>query len=129
MFEARWQDEQAVTVNFLPQAWLWAGLQAAEEGDRDPRVYYLYSFMYALPAVRNGFEQDWFSVSMLVLCVLHVQAERIARTEPEAMTELLGGLRVSVGSCCCCCKQALAQEAGFRWFSAANHPDGYFNVN
>lgn len=71
---------------------MWAGLAAGE--DRDPRAYYALAALYALPLARSGLEVDGFALALLVLGALHLQAERIAQTEPEAMAELLGAAAV-----------------------------------
>jgi hypothetical protein len=51
----------------MPQAWVFQALES------DNRIYYGYAALYALPLFRNGFDQDWFSITLLLACVVHVQ--------------------------------------------------------
>lgn len=50
------------------QAWILGALQSDS-----PRPYYWAAALYALPLLRNGFDQDWFSISMLLLGAAHIQ--------------------------------------------------------
>jgi hypothetical protein len=38
-----------------------------------PRPYYWAAALYTLPLLRNGLDQDWFSWTLLLLGVAHVQ--------------------------------------------------------
>eukprot|EP00878_Enallax_costatus_P009197 GHUV01009615.1.p1 GENE.GHUV01009615.1~~GHUV01009615.1.p1 ORF type:complete len:265 (+),score=68.25 GHUV01009615.1:154-948(+) len=67
--------------NFM--AWVLGALQSD-----NPRPYYWAAALYALPLLRNGFDQDWFSISLLLLGAAHVQALRVAATEPETQVKL-----------------------------------------
>lgn len=64
-------------------AWVLGALQSEA-----PRPYYWAAALYALPLLRNGLDQDWFSWTLLLLGVAHVQALRIASTEPELQAKL-----------------------------------------
>ncbi|KAF6259889.1 hypothetical protein COO60DRAFT_1700630 [Scenedesmus sp. NREL 46B-D3] len=64
-------------------AWVLGALQSEA-----PRPYYWAAALYTLPLLRNGLEQDWFSWTLLLLGVVHVQALRVASTEPELQAKL-----------------------------------------
>lgn len=64
-------------------AWVLGALQS-----ETPRPYYWAAALYALPLLRNGLDQDWFSWTLLLLGVAHVQALRIASTEPKLQAKL-----------------------------------------
>lgn len=43
----------------------------------DPRPYYWAAALYALPLLRNGLDLDWFSWTLLLLGVVHVQVGKL----------------------------------------------------
>jgi hypothetical protein len=45
----------------------------ALQGD-SPRAFSWAAALYALPLLRNGLEQDWWSLSLLLLGAVHMQA-------------------------------------------------------
>lgn len=51
-------------------------------------MYYLYCALYSAPLLRSGFDFDGYSLFMLCLCIVHVQAERIVHTEPQLLPDL-----------------------------------------
>lgn len=71
-------------ITFLPLfnwlAWILPALQSNRS-----LVYYTYAAVYAYPLLRNGFDQDWYSTLMFAACIVHLQVERLARTEPEVL--------------------------------------------
>jgi len=71
--------------------WL-AWIFAAVDSD-NPRLYYWFAALYALPLLRNGFDFDWFTWAMLGAGVVHVQAARIAATEPEVRASIANQLK------------------------------------
>ncbi|KAL4433056.1 hypothetical protein ABPG77_006483 [Micractinium sp. CCAP 211/92] len=71
-----------------PMAWVFAAL----DDDDASTLYYSLAFIYALPYFASGFELDGFAIFSVLLCILHVQLERIAQTEPVEV-ELPGVLR------------------------------------
>jgi hypothetical protein len=52
----------------MMQAWVLGALQSEA-----PRPYYWAAALYTLPLLRNGLDQDWFSWTLLLLGVAHVQ--------------------------------------------------------
>ena len=50
------------------QAWIFAAVDSD-----NPRLYYWFAALYALPLLRNGFDFDWFTWAMLGAGVVHVQ--------------------------------------------------------
>ncbi|KAI8469746.1 MAG: hypothetical protein J3K34DRAFT_521893 [Monoraphidium minutum] len=69
-------------------AWVFAALE--EEGQA--RYYYGLAALYALPLLRTGFDLDAFAVALLAVGAAHVQAERIAATEPETQASVARAL-------------------------------------
>ncbi|KAG1676047.1 hypothetical protein FOA52_014912 [Chlamydomonas sp. UWO 241] len=57
--------------------------------DTSVQLYYAYAALYAAPLLRSGFDLDAYSLAMIMLCVVHVQVERIAAIEPETLRALL----------------------------------------
>jgi hypothetical protein len=55
------------------QAWVFGALDVTGETNPRAPLYYLYAAVYGLPLVRNGFDQDSFSVGLLLLGALHLQ--------------------------------------------------------
>ncbi|EFJ45407.1 hypothetical protein VOLCADRAFT_121169 [Volvox carteri f. nagariensis] len=76
-------------ISFLPLFnWLAWVLAAISDEDR-AALYGVYAALYGSPLLLRGLDwQDPWMVFMLVLCVVHVQAERIAQTEPEALRSI-----------------------------------------
>lgn len=54
---------------FREQAWVFAAL----EDEENARTYYYLAALYALPLLRSGFDFDWFTITMLLAGVAHVQ--------------------------------------------------------
>lgn len=62
------QTRLALLICSVAQAWVLGALQSEA-----PRPYYWAAALYALPLLRNGLDQDWFSWTLLLLGVAHVQ--------------------------------------------------------
>lgn len=71
------------------QAWVLGALQSDS-----PRPFYWAAALYSLPLLRNGLDQDWFSLSLLLLGVLHMQ---VGVCQYEARH---GWVRQRVARCC-----------------------------
>jgi len=65
-------------------AWILPALANPERSS----IYWVYSLLYCVPLLRNGFDIDGYVLTMLVLGILHVQAERIALTEPDTLRDI-----------------------------------------
>eukprot|EP00775_Hariotina_reticulata_P009360 gene9360-9523_t len=63
---------------FNSTAWILGALQSD-----NPRPFYWAAALYALPLLRNGLDQDWFSLTLLLTGIAHMQALRVGATEPE----------------------------------------------
>jgi hypothetical protein len=50
------------------QAWVLGALQS-----NNPRPFYWAAALYALPLLRNGLDQDWFSLALLMTGIAHMQ--------------------------------------------------------
>ncbi|GLC40277.1 hypothetical protein PLESTB_001599700 [Pleodorina starrii] len=76
-------------ISFLPLFdWLAWVLAALSDEDR-ATLYGIYAALYGSPLLLRGLNwQDPWVLFMLVLCVVHVQAERIAQTEPEVLRSI-----------------------------------------
>ncbi|KAG2495328.1 hypothetical protein HYH03_006598 [Edaphochlamys debaryana] len=91
-------------ITFLP-LFNWMSWVLAALSDEDRAVLYgTYAALYGTPLLLRGLDwQDPWVLFMLALCAVHVQAERIAQTEPETLRSvrpvgLLGAaLRGAVG--------------------------------
>ncbi|KAK9793713.1 hypothetical protein WJX73_005632 [Symbiochloris irregularis] len=74
-------------ISFLPLfdwlAWVFAAQEDPERGQE----YYTFAFLYALPILTNGLQQDAFTIAAVLACAAHVQVERIVQTEPELITK------------------------------------------
>ena len=46
---------------------------AALEDEANARAYYWFAALYALPLLTNGFDQDAFSIALLLTGAVHVQ--------------------------------------------------------
>eukprot|EP00884_Botryococcus_braunii_P018998 jgi/Botrbrau1/5782/Bobra.0155s0005.1 len=79
-------------ISFFPVFnWL-AWVFAAFDDPARASLYYTYTALYLLPLLRNGFQIDSPTIAWLVLGILHVQVERIARTEAVQIS-LPGGVQ------------------------------------
>ncbi|GBF96838.1 hypothetical protein Rsub_09694 [Raphidocelis subcapitata] len=79
-------------ISFFPLFnWL-AWVLAALEDEANARLYYWFAGLYALPLLVNGFDQDAFSIALLLTGAVHVQAARIAATEPELQAKIARAL-------------------------------------
>mmetsp|Transcript_36413 Transcript_36413/g.81030 ORF Transcript_36413/g.81030 Transcript_36413/m.81030 type:complete len:312 (-) Transcript_36413:698-1633(-) len=67
--------------------WLTWVLPALQDDSR-AALYYSYAALYIVPLLRSGFDFDTHTLLMLFLCAVHVQMERIARTEPEVLQSM-----------------------------------------
>ncbi|GFR42118.1 hypothetical protein Agub_g2961, partial [Astrephomene gubernaculifera] len=66
-------------------AWVLAALSDEERA----ALYGTYAALYGSPLLLRGLSwQDPWALLMVALCVVHVQAERIAQTEPETLRSL-----------------------------------------
>ncbi|KAF5838290.1 hypothetical protein DUNSADRAFT_3086, partial [Dunaliella salina] len=65
-------------------AWILPALTNPERSS----LYWAFSLLYCVPLLRNGFDIDGYVLAMLVLGILHVQAERIALTEPDTLRNI-----------------------------------------
>ena len=78
-------------------------LAALEDEARAPS-YYAFAALYALPLVRSGLEVDGFALALLLVGAAHVQAERVAATEPETQAAAarvlspLGAVKAGAGA-------------------------------
>ncbi|PNW84551.1 hypothetical protein CHLRE_03g148350v5 [Chlamydomonas reinhardtii] len=108
-------------ISCLPLfGWLSWALAAISDEDR-AALYGLYAVLYGSPLLLRGLEwNDPWAITMLVLCVAHVQAERIAQTEPQtlraiqpvaAVARLLRGAVGGTGSLLSGLGGVLAQDA------------------
>ncbi|KAK9828215.1 hypothetical protein WJX74_003690 [Apatococcus lobatus] len=76
-------------------AWIFAAL----EDEELRQVYYLFAALYGLPMLSRGFSQDAFSIATVILGVLHIQVERVSRTEavklnvPSSISSLASSLQ------------------------------------
>ncbi|CAG9467444.1 unnamed protein product [Pedinophyceae sp. YPF-701] len=82
-------------VNFM--SWIFLALQTEHR-----LLYGTFAALYALPLVHSGPMLDGLDIVTLVVGALHMQLERVSRTEPELVplpegtaAEALAGLRVS----------------------------------
>ncbi|KAG2454832.1 hypothetical protein HYH02_000664 [Chlamydomonas schloesseri] len=73
-------------ISCLPLfGWLSWALAAISDEDR-AALYTLYAALYGSPLLLRGLDwNDPWALTMLALCVAHVQAERIAQTEPQTL--------------------------------------------
>ncbi|GIL97598.1 hypothetical protein Vretimale_3131 [Volvox reticuliferus] len=76
-------------ISILPLFdWLAWVLAAINDEDR-AALYCIYAALYGSPLLLRGLNwQDPWVLFMVALCVVHVQAERIAQTEPEALRSI-----------------------------------------
>lgn len=83
-----------------PMAWVFAAL----DDDDSSTLYYSLAFIYSLPYIANGFELDGFAIVSVLACILHVQVERLAQTEPvevelpSVLRRLLAGIPLAIRS-------------------------------
>ncbi|KAG2440078.1 hypothetical protein HXX76_004192 [Chlamydomonas incerta] len=108
-------------ISCLPLfGWLSWALAAISDEDR-AALYTLYAVLYGSPLLLRGLDwSDPWALTMLALCVAHVQAERIAQTEPQtlraiqpvaAVGRLLRGAVGGTGSALSGLGGVLAQDA------------------
>lgn len=83
----------ASVVSFVPycgfMAWFLLGLQSepgsasSSRRSMDPTLYYSTGLLYLTLIMLTGLDLNSFSTFMTLLCILHIQVERVIVTEPS----------------------------------------------
>jgi len=68
-------------------AWLLLAQADADDG-RSPALCYCFAALYAMPALQGGLVPDATDLLLLGLGALHIQVERLARTEPDSLPRI-----------------------------------------
>mmetsp|Transcript_43756 Transcript_43756/g.109781 ORF Transcript_43756/g.109781 Transcript_43756/m.109781 type:complete len:292 (-) Transcript_43756:310-1185(-) len=109
-------------------AWLVAAqLEDAEaEDSSSPTLCYAFAALYALPLLHGGIAPDASDVLILALGALHLQVERVAQTDPGALSALPAPSRsagLPLGSAAAAAGAALA-KLGERLAARSTSDDG-----